>query len=693
MNNYLNQLCCLSGLLILLFHAELTAGTGSVWEISGTPNLRFTYDRSGHIVSAVTVGVSSNVYMYSNRGVLTNEIRYVTGDLSPTHIQRTYDNRGRASVFSLNDELTVSYQYDNEGRVSGIGVQQGNVTVTNVYGYQPGVTIPLQKQTDQILVSKKYWFGRGFVTSVSNFISETLVSSFDYEADKICRYTQRTDCGVDTNRFTYNARSELVAAHMGGADYTYGYDSIGNRLFSSHNGLTNTYTVNNLNQYTSIACPQPGSSYTLSYDADGNMTSDGEWNCTYDAENRPRIFTPVIPTNGARRVAFMYDHNGCQIMRRVSILTPSSGTNDGANVWLPLKTSYWVWDGLVPVRKMTVNEQTQTTNFIYYVWGVDLSGTLGGLGGVDGLLVEIRDGVAYYPCYDGNGNVTEYVDGNGNVHARYRYNAFGGIVSGSGDLADTFDFRFSTKWYDDVTGLYNFVYRFYHPQLGRWLTRDPLQEQSSINLYLFIRNNPVSKIDCLGLFDVPNTWYAQLNNRAKMLGLSGQSLSAYIILVYMQIRAWAGDDPWIPQFMFNYLFGSGQPITLTKADVKSISKHAISPDLINFHRENDFGFFKHERFIPVTTSRFQFRVMDYGPGNLTLGTFSIEYKGQVSNCKFTGMFRVYDRFDFNWSIRDNTFAEYQLRLFTFLTTGIPFPVFSEWIPVEQDRKDGMAKWR
>ncbi|MBQ6338773.1 MAG: hypothetical protein IJI36_06465, partial [Kiritimatiellae bacterium] len=72
-------------------------------------------------------------------------------------------------------------------------------------------------------------------------------------------------------RWLYNRRSELAAATVGADSYGYAYDSIGNRLWSAANAVTNSYTANCLNQYTAVSA---GANPV--YDADGNMTGDGK---------------------------------------------------------------------------------------------------------------------------------------------------------------------------------------------------------------------------------------------------------------------------------------------------------------------------------------------------------------------------------------------------------------------------------
>jgi RHS repeat-associated protein len=58
----------------------------------------------------------------------------------------------------------------------------------------------------------------------------------------------------------------------------------------------------------------------------------------------------------------------------------------------------------------------------------------------------------------------------------------------------------STKYQDAETGLYYYGRRYYHPETGRWLNRDPLGEEGGLNLYGFVLNDPINTIDLFGLF-------------------------------------------------------------------------------------------------------------------------------------------------------------------------------------------------
>ena len=150
---------------------------------------------------------------------------------------------------------------------------------------------------------------------------------------------------------------------------------------------------------------------------------------------------------------------------------------------------------LIEERIAYTNGNTST---IHYYWGKDLSGSFQGAGGVGGLLYLTIDGSTFVPLYDNNGNITHYLDSNGNVVAQYTYDAFGNTIAQSGLLANTFRHRYSTKYLDTETSLYYYGYRFYYPTLMRWLNRDPIKEDGGINLYAFCGNSSLYKIDIDG---------------------------------------------------------------------------------------------------------------------------------------------------------------------------------------------------
>ena len=113
----------------------------------------------------------------------------------------------------------------------------------------------------------------------------------------------------------------------------------------------------------------------------------------------------------------------------------------------------------------------------------------------------------YYPTYDGNGNVSEYLGGDSSIVAHYEYDPFGNEIESrtTGSLAGDFAHKFSTKYGDEETGYYYYGYRYYDPVTGRWLSRDPIEEDGGINLYGFVRNKVINQTDYLGLSSLAST--------------------------------------------------------------------------------------------------------------------------------------------------------------------------------------------
>ena len=108
----------------------------------------------------------------------------------------------------------------------------------------------------------------------------------------------------------------------------------------------------------------------------------------------------------------------------------------------------------------------------------------------------------YLPCYDHNGNIVAYVSEAGDIAAQFVYDPYGHVIEQYGAQASQFSFGFSTKVHDREIGLVSYQRRFYSPDLGRWLNRDPIEEQGGENLYAFCANDPVSEVDLQGEISV-----------------------------------------------------------------------------------------------------------------------------------------------------------------------------------------------
>ncbi|MGI6496838.1 MAG: RHS repeat-associated core domain-containing protein [Kiritimatiellia bacterium] len=386
------------------------------------------------------------------------------------------DHRHRLAELRSGNAAPVHYGYDSESRLSTVS----NDAFSASYAYtddawDAGYTIT---QTNGIVLSRTVIrdpYRRSLVKAITNSASGVPYNPLAYTYDLLNRVTSRN---ADT--FDYNARSEVTAAIIQPAHTNrYAFDNIGNALWTSLNAVTNIYTANELNQYFLISNHvnhvNPVQISPV-YDLDGNMTWDGRFSYTYDAENR----LVAAYSNGLCVVSNAYDH----LSRRVLKVTPNA-------------TYTCIYDGWNLVQETISTASGTTTN--HYVWGKDLSGTLQGAGGVGGLLAVSLNGAWYFPFYDNNGNIIAYADETGTIVAEYTYDAFGRTIAATGSLADAFRHRFSTKYYDAEIGLYYYGYRFCAPELMRWLNQDPIGEEGGVNLYAFCGNDGVNGVDLLGM--------------------------------------------------------------------------------------------------------------------------------------------------------------------------------------------------
>ena len=115
-------------------------------------------------------------------------------------------------------------------------------------------------------------------------------------------------------------------------------------------------------------------------DLDGNLTQDGLWTYTWDAENRLTavVANGTVPDAGKRKVEFTYDHQG----RRA---TKKSYTYSGGSYQLASNIKF-LCDGWNLLAELNATNNAVVRS---YAWGLDLSGTLDEAGGIGGLLMVV----------------------------------------------------------------------------------------------------------------------------------------------------------------------------------------------------------------------------------------------------------------------------------------------------------------
>jgi len=282
-------------------------------------------------------------------------------------------------------------------------------------------------------------------------------------------------------------------------DYFWGeLAGIDNSSYSTWLSITNMAVIND--GATDIVSQVTGGAFIpqtpeiFRYDSDGNLTNDGHWIYQWDAENRLVRMDPFTVRGPQVNFTFTYDWKGGRIMK---IASPWAA---------PQVITRFVYDGWNLVAELGSAAQ-------YFAWGLDLSGSPQGAGGVGGLLwvsqVSNSQITNHLAAFDGNGNVAALINASdGTISAQYEYGPFGELIRATGPMAFANALLFSTKFYDWETGFYYYGYRYYNPSTGRWLSRDPMGERGGANHYGFLRNCPASCCDRLGLCRVCGTYAA-----------------------------------------------------------------------------------------------------------------------------------------------------------------------------------------
>ena len=197
-----------------------------------------------------------------------------------------------------------------------------------------------------------------------------------------------------------------------------------------------------------LRCAPPGLDYSApsGLSNDGNLTNDSLWSYTWDAENRLLAMESKLAslpsTNLAKRVEFSYDWQG----RRIRKLVKDSSLQ-------VLSDTRFIYDGWNLVAELNSELSLKAS----YAWGLDLSGSIQGAGGVGGLLFAVYYSPStevYFPAYDGNGNLMALGKGSdGSWAAQYEYVPFGELIRANGPMAKANPLRVSTKYQDEETGL------------------------------------------------------------------------------------------------------------------------------------------------------------------------------------------------------------------------------------------------
>jgi RHS repeat-associated protein len=394
----------------------------------------YEYDAAGNRTE-MTDSTGVTTYTYDSLNRVTN-VTFPDAD----EFDYTYDANGNRTQIAYPDTKDVDYVYDAANQLSTVTDWLSNVTT---YTYDDAGRLTKSAYPTGAEATYTYDDADRLLT-VLNKKGAVTISTHTYTLDDVGNRTQVVD-DQGTTTYAYDDLYRLTSVtYPGPSTDTYTYDALGNRLTKN----TDDYTYDNADQLTDVE----GTTY--SYDDNGNLTARGSDTFTWDRENRM-----LKADVGGNIATFTYNADGVRVQQN----------NEGGTI------DYEV-DVIAPLPLVMQDDEYS------YVYGLDL------ISAVDGSANEV------YYLYDGLGSVAALTDDSGVETDSYVYDAFGAVTSSTGTTSN--DWLFTGEQRDGDTELYFLRARYYDPEIGRFLARDPLEFAQR---YAYAGNNPVAYTDPSGL--------------------------------------------------------------------------------------------------------------------------------------------------------------------------------------------------
>lgn len=445
--------------------------TQETWKQSNTVvrTLSYNYDKVGNILSA-NDSSSSYSYNYDTRDRLTRVDNSGTPGAAQVVLNYTYDDTDNIVQIVDNLGVTVSSTYNANNSLASRSWFGGSISPAHLnFTYGP----------------------RGELSRIdrySNLAATQLVASSITTYDELAR--------VKSTLHQNQNQSPLAAL-------TYQYDKNSRLIKEIYKGVSTNYQYNNTGQLLTVT-PDTTPTETFSYDLNGNrnstgytvtannqITTNGTFNFSYDAEGNIISKTEIATGN---ITSFKYDHRN----RLTSVIKKNS-----SNTVLSIVT----FDYDIDNKRIAKTVNGITSHYIYdrdHVWlehdsAKNITARYLYTESIDEILARWtpNDGTAWY-LTDKLGSVRDLVDSSGNSINQTSYSAFGKIIAQT-DPAKSDRYTFTGREYDKETGLYYYRARYYDPDLGSFISQDPIGfDAGDTNLKRYVGNGPGNATDPTG---------------------------------------------------------------------------------------------------------------------------------------------------------------------------------------------------